>query len=127
MRAGLLLFLVPLLAGCHVTADQQSKTSPSTFEKRIRCAELSNSGKWENRPDGPFLDETYYSPLHDTCIFVLRQSYPGDKDGAIQSDVFLVDGLSRKQLWENDPKAAETEEQIDAKLNDELTKLQVVR
>jgi hypothetical protein len=125
MRAPVLLVLVPLLAGCnHRSHDEQAS---STFNKRMQCARLSTSGKWDNLPDGPYLDETYYSPSLDTCIFVLRQSFPGDKDGSIHNDVFIVNALTRKQLWSNDPKGTETEEQLDARLNDELTKLQVIK
>jgi hypothetical protein len=124
MRAGLLVVLLPLLIGCEHPADQ-SKAAPSTFDKRIQCAQLSESGKWESLPDGPYLDETYYSPASDTCIFVLKQAFPADKNGDIQNAYFIVDGLTRKQLWSNDPKKGETEEQLDAMLKQELDKLQV--
>jgi hypothetical protein len=126
MRVSPLFLLLPLLAGCHdPAASDQSKTTASTFDRRITCAQLSESGKWENLPDGPFLDETYYSPSLDTCIFVLKQAFPAEKDGEIQNAYFIVDGLTRKQLWSNDPKKGETEEQLDAALNQELAKLQV--
>ena len=126
MRAGLLLILIPILAGCQRSHDHD-KTASSSFEKRLRCAQFAQSGKWENDTDGPFLDETYYSPTLDTCVFVMKQSFPADKDGEIQNLAVLVDGLSRKQLWSNDPKAGETEEQIAVKVDQQLTKLQVVR
>jgi hypothetical protein len=126
VRAGLLLILIPVLAGCHRSHDRD-KAASSSFEKRLRCAQFAQAGKWENETDGPFLDETYYSPILDTCVFVMKQSFPADKDGGIQNLAILVDGLSRKQLWSNDPKAGETEEQVAAKVNQELTKLQVVR
>jgi hypothetical protein len=128
MRAGLLLTLVPVfvLAGCQRPHDHD-KTASSSFEKRLRCAQFAQSGKWENDTDGPFLDETYYSPTMDTCVFVMKQSFPADKDGGIQNLAVLVDGLSRKQIWSNDPKAGETEEQVAAKVDQQLTKLQVIR
>jgi hypothetical protein len=125
MRAVPLLILLPLLAGCHDTTDQ-NKNSASTFDKRIRCAQLASSDKWENS-DGPYLDQTFYSPASDTCIFVMKQAFPAEKDGEIQNAFFIVDGLSRKLLWSNDPKKGETEEQLDAILNQELTKLQVAK
>ncbi len=128
MRASLLLLLVvPALAGCNDTSRQNSAaTTNSNFDKRVRCAELSTSGKWENQPNGPYLDQTYYSPSLDTCVFVMKDAYPADKDGNIQNDGFIVDALTRKQIWSNDPKAGDTEEQLDAKINQELAKLQVV-
>jgi hypothetical protein len=127
MRASLsLILLVPFLAGCQAPHDHD-RNANSTFDKRIHCAQFAQSGKWENDPDGPFLDETYYSPSLDTCIFVLRQTFPAEKDGEIQNLAQVVDGLSRKQLWANDPKAGQTEDQVNAALDQELTKLQVVR
>jgi len=125
MRASVLLVLIPFLAGCQASHEHDKSTS--TFDHRLRCAQFAESGKWENDTDGPFLDETYYSPSLDTCVFVMKQSFPADKDGEVENLAQVVDGLSRKQLWSNDPKAGETEEQVNAKLNDELTKLQVVR
>jgi hypothetical protein len=127
---GLFLTLVPVLvlAGCQRPHDDHDRTaSSSSFEKRLRCAQFAQSGKWENDTDGPFLDETYYSPTLDTCVFVMKQSFPADKDGGIQNLAILVDGLSRKQIWSNDPKAGETEEQVAAKVDQQLTKLQVIR
>jgi hypothetical protein len=127
MRASLLfLFVLPFLAGCTDTSHPTTNaTASSHFEKRVRCAELSTTGKWEDQPDGPFLDQTYYSPTLDTCVFVMKEAYPDDKDGAIRNDGFIVDALTRKQLWSNDPKTGETEEQLDAEINQELSKLQV--
>jgi hypothetical protein len=128
MRARLVLILIPFLAGCQNSHDRNhDKNASSTFNNRLRCAQFAQSGKWENDTDGPFLDETYYSPSLDTCVFVMRQSFPADKDGEIQNLVQVVDGLSRKQLWANDPKAGKTEDQTNSDLNQELTKLQVVR
>jgi hypothetical protein len=130
MRAGpgLLLTLVPVLvlAGCQRPLDHE-KTASSNFDKRLRCAQFAQSGRWENDGDGPFLDETYYSPTLDTCVFVMKQSFPADKDDGIQNLAVLVDGLSRKQIWSNDPKAGETEQQVAAKVDQQLTKLQVIR
>jgi hypothetical protein len=127
MRASLLLVLVvPLLAGCQHSNDRD-RNANSTFNNRLRCAQFAQTGKWENDPNGPFLDETYYSPSLDTCVFVLRQSFPDEKDGEVQNLAQVVDGLSRKQLWANDPKAGQTEDQVNAALDQELTKLQVVR
>jgi hypothetical protein len=133
MRARLssvLLVLLPLLGGCRISHDHDrdhDRNANSSFDRRLRCAQFAQAGTWENVTDGPFLDETYYSPSLDTCVFVMKQSFPADKDGGIENLVQVVDGLSRKQLWGNDPKAGETEEQINTKLNDELTKLQVIR
>jgi len=53
MRPSFLLVLLPILAGCHDTASNQGKTAPSTFDKRMDCAQLASSGNWENLPDGP--------------------------------------------------------------------------
>ena len=126
MRAVLLLLVIPLLAGCNDTAHQTAANAPSTnFEKRVRCAELSSTDKWDSIPNGPYLDQTYYSPSLDTCVFVMKDAYPDDKDGNVRNDYFVVDALTRKQLWSNDPKSTETEDQLDAKLNQELSKLQV--
>ena len=126
MRAGILLILFPVLVGCERPSDQsKSPVTVSNFDKRIQCSELAQSGKWEDLPDGPFLDETYYSPSLDTCIFVMKQAFPAEKSGEIQNAFFVVDGLSRKQLWSNDPTKGETEEQLEAALNQELSKLQV--
>ena len=130
MRVSLLLLLaIPFLAGCTDTSRQSTTATASNnnFDKRVRCAELSTMGKWDSLPSGPFLDQTYYSPALDTCIFVMKESYPGEKDGSIQNDAFIVDALTRKQLWSNDPKAGGTEEEIDAKVNQELGKLQVTK
>jgi hypothetical protein len=126
MRASFLLILLPLLAGCRDTANQ-NRNSASTFNQRMRCAQLATSGQWENLPDGPYLDKTYYSPASDTCIFVMKQAFPAEKDGDIQNAFFIVDALTRKQLWSNDPKKGETEDQLEAILDQELTKLQVVK
>jgi hypothetical protein len=93
----------------------------------MRCAQLATSGQWENSPDGPYLDRTYYSPTSDTCIFVMKQAFPAEKDGEVQNAFFIVDALTRKQLWSNDPKKGETEEQLEATLDQELSKLQVVK
>jgi hypothetical protein len=127
MRASLaLVVLIPFLAGCEAHHDRDH-VAASNFDKKIHCAQFAQSGTWENNTDGPFLDETYYSPSLDTCVFVMRQSFPADKDGEIENLAQVVDGLSRKQIWANDPKSGQTEQQVDAALNDELTKLQVVR
>jgi hypothetical protein len=126
MRASLLLLVIPFLAGCNDASHQASTNTSTNFEKRARCAELSATDKWDSLPSGPFLDQTYYSPSLDTCVFVLKEAYPDDKDGNVRHDYFIVDALTRKQLWSNDPKVGETEEQLDAKLNEELSKLQVV-
>lgn len=126
MRAPLLLLLLPLLAGCRNNADQ-NRNSNSTFNQRMRCAQLATSGQWENLSDGPFLDKTYYSPASDTCIFVMKQAFPAEKDGEVQNAFFIVDALTRKPLWSNDPKKGETEEQLETILDQELTKLQVVK
>jgi hypothetical protein len=127
MRASFsLALLIPFLAGCQGRHDHDQNAN-SSFNNRMRCAQFAQAGTWENNPDGPFLDETYYSPSLDTCVFVLRQSFPAEKDGEIQNLAQIVDGLSRKQLWANDPKAGQTEDQINAALDQELTKLQVVR
>ena len=126
MRVSFLLLL--LLAGCNDTARRPSTDAASTnFDKRVRCAQLSTTGNWDNLPDGPYLDQTYYSPSLDTCVFVMKQAYPDDKDGNIRNDYFIVDALTRKQLWSNDPKAGETEDQLDTKLNEELGKLQATK
>ena len=107
MRASLLLVLVvPFLAGCQNPHDRNAN---STFNNRLRCAQFAQTGKWENDPNGPFLDETYYSPSLDTCVFVLRQSFPDEKDGEVQNLAQVVDGPSRKQLWATDPKAGQPE------------------
>ncbi len=122
----ILIVVVPLLTGCD-TSHNRDRRADSTFDKRIHCAQFAQSGKWENETDGPFLDETYYSPALDTCVFVMKQSFPADKDGGIENLVQVVDGLSRRQLWANDPKSGQTEQQVDSELRQELTKLQVVR
>ncbi len=129
MRASLLLlFLLPLLAGCNDKSPQiTTTTANNNFDKRVRCAQLSTTGKWEDRPDGPYLDQTYYSPTLDTCVFVMKEAYPDEKDRAIHIDAFIVDALTRKQLWSSDPKAGDTEEQLDAKIDQELGKLQVTK
>jgi hypothetical protein len=129
MRAPLVfLIFIPFLAGCHHSHDRdQDRNANSTFNNRLRCAQFAQSGKWENEAEGPFLDKTYYSPSLDTCVFVMRQSFPAEANGEIQNLVEIVDGLSRKQLWANDPKAGQTEDQINAALDQELTKMQAVR
>ena len=115
--------LVLMLAGCqHRTAPGKDT---STFGKRLDCAELATSGKWEILPNGPFLDNTFYSPSLDTCVFVMKRSHRGEKEGDIHNEVFLIDALTRKQLWANDPEKGETEDQLNAKLNDELKQLQI--
>jgi hypothetical protein len=121
-----LLVLVPLLAGCQRSHDHD-RVSSSSFDHRMHCAQFAQSGRWENDLEGPFLDETYYSPSLDTCVFVMRQSFPADKDGEVRNLVQVIDGLSRKQLWANDPNAGKTEEQVNVLLDQELTKLQVIR
>jgi hypothetical protein len=126
MRAIIFLILFSVLAGCERPPEQsKSPVAVSNFDKRIQCAELAQSGKWEDLPDGPFLDETYYSPALDTCIFVMKQAFPAEKSGEIQNAFFVVDGLSRKQLWRNDPTKGETEDHLEETLNQELSKLQV--
>jgi hypothetical protein len=126
MRASLFLVLmIPFLAGCKT--NDHDRNANSSFNQRLRCAQFAQSGMWENNAQGPFLDETYYSPSLDTCVFVMRQSFPAEENGEIKSLVQVVDGLSRKQLWGNDTKAGQTEDQINAALDQELTKLQVVR
>jgi hypothetical protein len=128
MRAPLVfLIFIPFLAGCHSHDRDHDRNANSTFNNRLHCAQFAQSGKWENETEGPFLDETYYSPSLDTCVFVMRQSFPAEANGEIQNLVEVVDGLSRKQLWANDPKANQTEDQINAALDQELNKLQVVR
>jgi hypothetical protein len=131
MRARLsiaFLVLIPMLAGCQRSQDRnRDRAINNSFDKRLHCAEFAQSGKWENDADGPFLDQTFYSPTLNTCVFVMKQSFPADKDGGIQNLAVLVDGLSRKQLWSNDPKAGETEDQVSAKVDQELTKLQVIK
>ncbi len=118
--------VITLLAGCERSHDRD-RNANSSFDRRLRCAQFAEAGTWENQTDGPFLDETYYSPTLDTCVFVMKQSFPADKDGGIENLVQVVDGLSRKQIWANDPKARKTEQEVEAELNEELTKLQVVR
>jgi hypothetical protein len=125
MRTPLLLLLLPLIAGCKDNTNQNK--SSSTFDQRIRCAQLATSGQWETLTDGPYLDKTYYSPASDTCIFVMKQAFPAEKDGEIQNAFFIVDALTRKQLWSNDPKKGGTEEQLETVLDQELTKLQVIK
>ena len=129
MRAHLspvLLILMPLLAGCQ-SSHENDKVAVSNFDRKLHCAQFAQAGTWENATDGPFLDETYYSPSLDTCVFVMKQSFPADKDGEIQNLVQVVDGLSRKQIWADDPKSGKTEQQLDSDLDQELTKLQVIR
>ena len=127
MRASFLLILiVPFLAGCQ-NSHEHDRDANSTFNNRLHCAQFAQSGKWENETEGPFLDQTYYSPSLDTCVFVMRQSFPAEATVDIQNLVEVIDGLSRKQIWANDPKANQTEDQINAALDQELTKLQVVR
>jgi hypothetical protein len=125
MRTRLLLILLPLLSGCRT--NHQNQNSASTFNQRMRCAQLATSGQWENLTDGPYLDKTYYSPASDTCIFVMKQAFPSEKDGEIQDAYFIIDALTRKQLWSNDPKKGETEAQLEATLDQELSKLQVIK
>jgi hypothetical protein len=122
VRLALLLF-IPALSGC--THADHHKADTSTFGKRVECAELSASGKWENLPNGPFLDNTYYSPSLDTCVYAMKRSIRADKDGGLMHEYILVDALTRKQLWGNDPAAGEDEDQITTKMNDELKKLQI--
>jgi hypothetical protein len=124
MRASLaLLVLVPALSGCH-REDHHLKDS-STFNKRLECAKLATSDKWDDVVSGPYLDSTYYSPARDTCIYVMKTSFPSEKDRNIQSTFMIVDALTRKQIWMNDPQTGETEEQLNAKLDEELKKLQI--
>lgn len=125
MRASLaLLALVPVvLAGCD-HADHDKKDT-STFNKRVACAKISSADQWDDLPDGPFLDSTYYSPSLDTCVFVMKRTHRGEKDAGIHQEIYLVDALSRKKLWANDPEAGETQDQLDAKLKDELQTLQI--
>ncbi len=118
-----LLILLPTLAGCR-HADHDRKDT-NTFGRRMQCAEFSSSGIWENLPNGPFLDNTYYSPSLDTCVFALKRSVRAERDGGLQHEYLLVDALTRKQLWSNDPAANETEEQVSAKMDEELKKLQI--
>ncbi len=125
MRIG---YVVPLslsltFAGCQ--RNDAPLKDASTFGKRLECAELATSGKWELLPDGPFLDNTFYSPSLDTCVFVMKRSHRGEKDGGIHNEIFLIDALTRKQLWANDPEKGETEDQLNAKLNNELKQLQI--
>ena len=135
MRASLLLLLaLPLFTGCNdraarssAAASDRNAAADRNFEKRARCAEISAIDKWDSLPSGPYLDQTYYSPSLDTCVFVMKEAYPDEKDHGIRNDGFIVDALTRKQLWSNDPKAGETEEQLDAEIDRELTKLQVIR
>jgi hypothetical protein len=123
MRASLsLLVLVPLLAGCQ-HADHEKKDA-STFNRRARCAEIAAMGSWDDDTP-PFLDSTYYSPAKDTCVFVMKSTHRGEKDGGIHNEVLLVDAFTRKQLWKNDPEAGETEDQTTAKLNQQLQTLQI--
>jgi hypothetical protein len=131
MRAGLscaLLAFIPLLAGCHNNADRnRDRIQAASFNNRFRCAQLAQSGNWENSAEGPFLDQIYYSPSLNTCVFVMKQSFPADKDGEVRNLAQIVDGLSRKQIWANDPKVGQTEEQVNSDVEQQLTKLQVVR
>ena len=57
----------------------------------------------------------------------MKQSFPADKDGEVRNLAQIVDGLSRKQIWANDPKVGQTEEQVNSDVEQQLTKLQVVR
>jgi hypothetical protein len=124
MRASLtLLILIPTLAGCR--HQESDKKDASTFGKRLECARLSTSDRWDDVISGPFLDSTYYSPSLDTCVFVMKATHRGEKDGGIHRDVLLVDALKNKQIWANDPESGETEDQLTAKLNQELQKLQI--
>ncbi len=125
MRVGSTISLSVLfvLAGCQ--HNDLAPRDNSTFGKRLQCAQLATSGKWETLPDGPFLDNTFYSPSLDTCVFVTKHSHRGEKEGDIHNEVFLIDALTRKQLWANDPEKGETEDQINAKLTDELKQLQI--
>jgi len=126
MRASLLFFalVIPSLTGC--TPADHTKADVSTFAKRIECAKLATSDKWDDLISGPYLDSTFYSPSKDTCVFVMKETFPAEKDRNIQHAFFLVDALTRKQIWANDPKAGETEDVLTAKLNQELQKLQIV-
>jgi hypothetical protein len=123
MRASLsLLVLLPILAGCQ-HADHDKK-DVSTFNKREKCAELAASGSWDDATP-PFLDSTYYSPAKDTCVFVMKNTHRGEKDGGIHNEILMVDALTRKPIWKNDPEAGETEDQLTAKINQELQSLQI--
>ena len=125
MRARLtLILLAPALAGCQHT--EPAKVDPSAFGKRVECAKLSALGKWETLPNGPFLDNTYYSPSLDPCVFTLKRSIRAERDGSLQHEYILVDALSCKQLWGNDPATGENEDQISTRLDDELKKLQIM-
>ncbi len=115
--------LVFMLSGCRHNDARPKDTS--TFGRRMECAELATSGKWESLPNGPFLDNTFYSSSLDTCVFVMKRSHRGEKDGGIHNEVFLIDALTRKQLWANDPEKGETEDQLNASLNDELKQLKI--
>ncbi len=124
MRVGLVLLIaVPLLSGCR--SHESPSEDNTNFSKRVECAELSSAAQWEDMPDGPYLDNTYYSPSLDTCVFSMKRTFRGEKDGNIQYTFYLVDALTRKQLWANDPQAGETEEQINAKLGQALQNLQI--
>ena len=116
------LSLAFALSGCR---HKEEAPKDKSFGKRVECAELATSGKWENLPNGPFLDNTFYSPSLDTCVFLMKRSHRGEKEGDIHNEVFLIDALSRKQLWANDPEKGETEDQLGARLNDELERLQI--
>ncbi len=116
------LLLVPVLAGCQ--HEDHATAAPSTFDRRAQCAELAATGSWDDATP-PFLDSTYYSPAKDTCVFVMKNTHRGEKDGGIHNEILVVDALSRKQLWKNDPEAGETEDQLTAKLNQELQTLQI--
>ena len=96
-----LLLIAPVLAGCQHTEPVKADTS--TFAKRIECAELSASGKWENLPNGPFLDNTCYSPSLDTCVYAMKRSIRAEKEGGLVYEYLLVDALTRKQIWATIP------------------------
>ncbi len=129
MRAGILsaLLIFPLLAGCSNSGNGHNDSASTSFSNRLHCAQLAQTGTWETPPEGPFLDQIYYSTSLNTCLFVMRQSFPADKDGEIQNLAQIVDGLSRKQIWANDPKAGKTEEQVTAEVEQQLDKLQIAK
>jgi hypothetical protein len=118
-----LLILIPALTGCQ--HHDHEKKDISTFNKRMACAKLAQSGQWDDVLSPPFLDHTYYSPSIDTCVFVLKGNHRGEKDGGIHNEALIVDALTRKQLWRNDPEAGETEEQLAPKIDEQLKNLQI--
>ncbi len=117
------LMLFPAIIGCRQRSREARDTG--TFGRRVECARIATAGKWEILPNGPFLDNTFYSPSLDTCVFVMKRTHRAEKDGGIHSEVFLIDALTRKQLWANDPEAGESDDQLTAKLNEELKRLEI--